>query len=65
MKSEPTEFYLYGLDGQILLVEIVEFNGGVSVTIADKRLDLETDSAFDLADALMQVANSAEDIDEM
>jgi len=57
MNSEVTEFYLYGLDGEILLVEITEFNGGVSLSIGDKRLDMESESAFDLADALMQVAD--------
>jgi hypothetical protein len=60
MNSEATEFYLYGLDGQILLVEILEFNGGVSLSIAGKRLDMESESAFNLADALMQVANLSE-----
>ena len=47
MRDESTEFYLYGLDGQVLLVEISEFDGGVSVTIADRRLDLESESAFE------------------
>jgi len=60
MNSEATEFYVYGLDGEVLLVEITEFNGGVSLSIAGKRLDMESESAFDLADALMQVANLSE-----
>jgi ubiquinone biosynthesis protein UbiJ len=65
MRDESTEFYLYGLDGQVLLVEISEFNGGVSVTIADRRLDLESESAFELADALIQIANSVEENSEI
>ena len=65
MRDESTEFYLYGLDGQVLLVEISEFDGGVSVTIAGRRLDLESESAFELADALIQIANSVEENNEM
>jgi|TARA_A100001015_G_C14689359_1_gene593842 ubiquinone biosynthesis protein UbiJ len=65
MRDESTEFYLYGLDGQVLLVEISEFDGGVSVTIADRRLDLESESAFELADALIQIANSVEENSEI
>lgn len=65
MRDESTEFYLYSLDGQVLLVEISEFDGGVSVTIADRRLDLESESAFELADALIQIANSVEENNEM
>ena len=55
--SGATGFYIHSLEGEILLVEIEEFNGGVSLSVAGKRIDLEPDSAFDLADALMQVAN--------
>ena len=65
MRDESTEFYLYGLDGQVLLVEISEFDGGVSVIIADRRLDLESESAFELADALIQIANSEEENSEI
>tara|TARA_B100000282_G_scaffold294023_1_gene270443 strand:- start:485 stop:682 length:198 start_codon:yes stop_codon:yes gene_type:complete len=65
MRDESTEFYLYGLDGQVLLVEISEFDGGVSVIIADRRLDLESESAFELADALIQIANSVEENSEI
>ena len=65
MRDESTEFYLYGLNGQVLLVEISEFDGGVSVTIADRRLDLESESAFELADALIQIANSVEENSEI
>lgn len=65
MRDESTEFYLYGLDGQVLLVEISEFDGGVSVTIADRRLDLESESAFELADALIQIANYVEENSEI
>ena len=65
MRDESTEYYLYGLDGQVLLVEISEFDGGVSVTIADRRLDLESESAFELADALIQIANSVEENSEI
>ena len=55
--SGATGFYIHSLEGEVLLVEIEEFNGGVSLSVAGRRLDLEPDSAFDLADALMQVAN--------
>lgn len=59
--NEVKEFYLYSLDGQILLAEVSEFDGGVSVSIAGKRLDLESDSAFELADILIQTASSLEE----
>ena len=65
MRDESTEFYLYGLDGQVLLVVISEFDGGVSVIIADRRLDVESESAFELADALIQIANSVEENSEI
>ena len=59
--NEVKEIYLYSLDGQVLLAEVSEFDGGVSISIAGKRLDLESDSAFELADILIQTASSLEE----
>tara|TARA_Y100001963_G_C6445353_1_gene293309 strand:+ start:182 stop:325 length:144 start_codon:yes stop_codon:yes gene_type:complete len=44
----------------MLLVEIVELGEGISVIIGDKRLDLEMESALDLADTLIQKVNEVQ-----
>jgi|TARA_R110002020_G_scaffold307972_2_gene523768 hypothetical protein len=55
--DDVKKFYIHSLEGEILLVEVGQFNGGISLSVGDRRLDLEPDSAFDLADALMQIAS--------
>ena len=55
------EFYIQSPAGDSTLVEIYEELGSVTVLIGDNmRLDLDYASAFDLADALMIMANNME-----
>ena len=60
MKDLNKNFYIYTLEGEMLLVEIVELGEGISVIIGDKRLDLEMESALDLADTLIQKVNEVQ-----
>ena len=54
------ELYIYTSEGDILLMEVFSENGNVSLILAGKtRIDLTLDSAFDLADALIQVTSEA------
>ena len=58
---EKKEFYIHSPAGDSMLVEMYEELGSVTVLIGDNmRLDLDYGSAFDLADALMVIANSME-----
>ena len=52
-----TEFYIHKLSGEAILVEILEFDDGVSIMLGDIRIDLDLDSALDFADALIQKIN--------
>ena len=55
------EFYIQSPAGDSMLVEMYEELGSVTVLIGDgTRLDLDYASAFDLADALMVMANNME-----
>tara|TARA_B100000686_G_C16732637_1_gene941651 strand:+ start:1318 stop:1509 length:192 start_codon:yes stop_codon:yes gene_type:complete len=60
LKDLNKNFYIYTLEGEMLLVEIVELGEGISVIIGDKRLDLEMESALDLADTLIQKVNEVQ-----
>ena len=42
------------------MIEIFEENGNISFIFDSRRYDLRLDSAFDLADALLMVANDAQ-----
>jgi len=58
---DKKEFYIQSPAGDSMLVEIYEELGSVTVLIGDStRLDLDYASAFDLADALMVMANNME-----
>jgi hypothetical protein len=54
------EFYVYTPDGDVLLVEIVGNSKTISLTVGGARMDLEVNSAFDLADAIIQIASDME-----
>ena len=49
-------FYVHTMEGEAFLVEISEFNGGVSIMVGEKRVDLDPESAAELADSLMSMA---------
>ena len=47
--------------GDGILIEVFEDTGAVCVVLGDGyRMDIDSESAFDLADALMVIANSME-----
>ena len=54
------EFYVHTTEGDVLLVEIVGNSKTISLTVGDNRIDLEVDSAFDLAEAIIQIASEME-----
>ena len=51
---DKKQFYLNTPDGDLLLTEVFRDKKSVTILIGDKyRLDLDMDSAFDLADSLL------------
>ena len=56
------EFYVFKPTGEMILVEIFNNNDCVSLVFGGKRLDLNPESAFDLADALLMSADSLRDL---
>ena len=55
------DLYLHSPSGEVTLVEIFEEGGKVTIIIGNSvRLDLERNSAYDLADALLMIANEAD-----
>ena len=59
MDLEKKIFYSSSPDGDTLLTEIYQTGRSVTIIIGDKRIDLDTNSAFDLADAIIDTANEA------
>jgi len=54
-------FYINTPDGDVILAEIFQENRCVTLLIGDEyRIDLDTDSAFELADSLLLLANESE-----
>ena len=58
LEKNNVEFYIHTSSGELALVEIFNEFGYVSLIVAGKRMDLERDSAFDLADALLMAADN-------
>ena len=53
--------YINTPDGDVILAEIFQENKRVTLLIGDEyRIDLDVDSAFELADSLLLVANESE-----
>lgn len=57
MDFEKKEIYVETSGGDLLLVELSENNGNIRVVVNDRIVDLEVDSAIDLADAILQLAS--------
>lgn len=54
MFDNKKQFYLNTPDGDLILAEVFYENQSVTILIGDKyRLDLDVDSALDLADSLL------------
>jgi len=60
MFSNKKELYINTLEGDTLLVEIEEHHGSIIFSIAGKRFDIDIDSAYNLSDALIEVANGVQ-----
>lgn len=55
------QFYLVSPAGDFTMVEIFKENNALSLLIGpDYRIDIDLDSAFDLADSLLMVAGEME-----
>tara|TARA_Y100000114_G_C11596840_1_gene248456 strand:- start:434 stop:634 length:201 start_codon:yes stop_codon:yes gene_type:complete len=59
MLPEKKVFYSASPGGDTLLTEIYQNGHSVIIIIGDKRIDLDMNSAFDLADAIIDTANEA------
>tara|TARA_R100000388_G_C7222574_1_gene149831 strand:- start:626 stop:826 length:201 start_codon:yes stop_codon:yes gene_type:complete len=60
MFSNKKALNIETLGGDVLLVEVEEYHGAIILTIGEKRLDIEVNSAYDLSDALLEVANGVQ-----
>jgi len=58
---EKQQFYIRTQSGDVILAEIYEDHGTVAVLIGDRiRINLDSDSAFNLAEAILITANNLE-----
>ena len=56
---EKQQFYIRTQSGDVILAEIYEDHGTVAVLIGDRiRINLDSDSAFNLAEAILITANN-------
>ena len=62
---ETRELYIHTPAGDSMLVEIYENAGSVSITIGGRPMEIEKESAFELADAILMVANDASFYEEL
>lgn len=59
MGLEKKVFYTSSPEGDTLLAEVYQTGHSVTIIVGDKRIDLDMNSAFDLADAIIDTANEA------
>ncbi len=59
---EKKEIYIDTPSGDMFLIEIINNNNSISLSIGDYRLDLQTESAIDLADAILTLTSEMERI---
>lgn len=57
MTNDKATFYANSPDGDSFLTEIYQTGKSITIVIGDTRIDLDADSAFDLADAILDKAN--------
>lgn len=61
MHRNEKQFYLNTPAGDAILVEAFVEKNSVTILLGDKhRIDLDLESAFDLADALLMLVNDGE-----
>ena len=59
---ERKELYIDTPSGDMFLIEIINNNNSISLSIGDYRLDLQAESAIDLADAILTLTSEMERI---
>ena len=58
---EKKEFYIRSQSGDLMLVEICEDLGSITMSIGpDFQINLDYESAYDVADALLIMGNNVE-----
>ena len=58
-KFNKQETHLFSPEGEMVLLEVSELNGGVTIMIGTNRFDLDVESAIDFADILIEVTSEA------
>ena len=60
MSLDKKNFYINTSEGDMILTEVFLENNSVTLLFGeDYRIDLDTDSAFELADSLLIIANES------
>ncbi len=60
MSLEKKNFYISTSEGDMILAEVFLENNSVTLLLGeDYRIDLDADSAFELADSLLIIANES------
>lgn len=58
MSHSRKQFYISTPDGDMILTEVFQEDGTLTILLGeDHRIDLDTDSAFELAESLLILAN--------
>ncbi len=65
MSFNKKQFYINTPEGDMILTEVFQEEGTVTILLGeDKRIDLDIDSAFELADTLLILTNDMGEHDE-
>lgn len=65
MSFNKKQFYINTPEGDMILTEIFQEEGTVTILLGgDKRIDLDIDSAFELADTLLILTSDMGGYDE-
>lgn len=63
--TSKKQFYINTPEGDMILTEVFNENNSVTILLGNThRIDLDIDSAFELADTLLILANETENHDE-
>ncbi len=65
MAFNKKQFYINTPEGDAILTEVFQEENIITILIGeDNRIDLDIDSAFDLADSLLMMANETDETNE-
>ena len=65
MSFNKKQFYINTPEGDMILTEVFQEEGTVTILLGeDRRIDLDIDSAFELADTLLILTNDMGEHDE-